>query len=206
MGTEDAPIVFTSGNDEPLAGDWQCIRLGPGSSASELEYVTLQYGGQPCEATGADYETALDLASAVRRVVNVTITDSATHGVLFQHDANVRTFEDVRFARNEQPSILVHASEILSLGEPLTFEDDDDYIEVDTTFSLGMSGDWHAQDVPFRIVGAFGVHISNTVFREIEGTAIRTSAECESNWCDNEFDAVEEGPLSCDLDTLTSCP
>jgi hypothetical protein len=51
-----------------------------------------------------------------------------------------------------------------------------------------------------------GVRITNTVFREIAGTAIRTQGECETNWCDNVFDVVDDGPLSCDNGTLSGCP
>jgi hypothetical protein len=172
---------------------------------------------------------------------------------------------------------------------------------VDTTFSLGTSGTWHAQAVPFRIVGGMqindmaevtmeagltlrmtgstfevfnanlivagteeapvtftsavnnplagdwgcillsattgtpsfdyavieyagsgagctganyttalaaltGTRITNSVFREIAGSAIRISQDCNTAWCDNTFEEVAEGPLDCNLGTLTSCP
>lgn len=150
-GTATDRILFTSVAASPSAGDWQCVRLGSASSGSELEYVTFEYGGQPCEATGADFETTLDLNAAVKSITNVTVRHSQTHGVLFQSGGAVRQFDNNTFSDNGAASILVHAKQLLALGAPNTFVDADDFIEVDTTFGLETTGTWRAQSVPFRV-------------------------------------------------------
>jgi hypothetical protein len=48
--------------------------------------------------------------------------------------------------------------------------------------------------------------IRNTVFRDISGFAIQSS-ECNiADWCENTFESVETGPLSCTSLEPTACP
>ena len=48
--------------------------------------------------------------------------------------------------------------------------------------------------------------IRNTVFRNIAGFAIQ-APECNiPDWCENTFESVETGPLSCNLNEPTVCP
>jgi hypothetical protein len=48
--------------------------------------------------------------------------------------------------------------------------------------------------------------IRNTVFRDIDGFAIQ-AAECNvTDWCENTFESVEVGPLSCESAEPTPCP
>ncbi len=48
--------------------------------------------------------------------------------------------------------------------------------------------------------------IRDSTFREIDGFAIQ-GRDCDPEWCDNQFEAVKSGPLSCDLpEVATACP
>ncbi|WP_437487854.1 hypothetical protein WME75_07635 [Sorangium sp. So ce1014] len=152
-GTEDDPIVFKSEADSPAPGDWQCVYLGAGAAASELEYATFAHGGQPCAATGANPEAALVVMAPVRRIAQVTVEDSQHHGILIGPDAGVRAFEQNTFSGNGKASINVALRQVLSLGAPNTFSDADDFIEIDSTFSLEADGTWRKQAVPFRTGG-----------------------------------------------------
>jgi flagellar hook assembly protein FlgD len=42
-GTATSPVVFTSGQSTPAAGDWKTMNVGPGSV---IEYATFEYGGR----------------------------------------------------------------------------------------------------------------------------------------------------------------
>ncbi|MGK4003878.1 hypothetical protein WMF31_14695 [Sorangium sp. So ce1036] len=152
-GTEDEPIAFESGADTPAPGDWQCIYLGAGASASELEYATFAHGGQPCTATGEDLEAAVIVMAPVRRIAHVTVEDSQSHGVLIGPDAGVRAFEENTFSGNGKASIHVALPQVLSLGAPNTFSDEGDFIEIDSKFALEAEGTWRKQAVPFRSSG-----------------------------------------------------
>jgi hypothetical protein len=157
IGTETDPITFTAEGANPAPGEWECVRVGGASSATEIRYTTFEYGGAPCSSTGADYEGALQINAAARAVSNSTFRQSLTHGVLIGADGGVREFENNGFSDNEEFSIDIAAPQLLVLGEGLEFADADDRIEVDTTFSLASTGTWLDQPVPFRVVGGLDI-------------------------------------------------
>ena len=151
VGTADQPIVFTSSSPAPLPGDWQCVRVGENASNSQLEHVIFEYGGQPCDATGAGNATTLDIAAALRGIRDVSVRDSLNHGIMLARSAAVRAFSNNHFARNGDASILLDAAQILRLGTGNRFEDADDYIEVVAGGEISSSGTWLNQGVPFRV-------------------------------------------------------
>ncbi len=52
-GTADAPIVFTSAEDEPAAGDWVGIDWGGGpADGNVMDYVTIEYAGADSQTNG----------------------------------------------------------------------------------------------------------------------------------------------------------
>lgn len=157
IGTEAEPIVLTSEAASPLAGDWQCVRIGDGAAASEIRHAVLEYGGAPCDATGADFEAMLDVHAGVRAIENVTFRHSSTHAVMVQREAALRGFRNNTFADNGQASILVSGAQLVSIGAPNTFEDANDRIEVDPTFHLQSNGTIRSQDVPYRVLGKLHV-------------------------------------------------
>jgi hypothetical protein len=156
VGTAAEPITFTSAALNPEAGDWQCVRIGADSSATDIRYTTFAYGGAPCAATGADYEGMLQIDATARAVTNSAFQNSSTYGVLIQTNGGVRAFENNTFSGNEDAGIHVAAPQLLVLGEGLSFPADD-AIHVDTTFSLGSTGTWLGQPVPFRIPSGMAI-------------------------------------------------
>ncbi len=150
-GTADQPILFTSASEDPLPGDWQCLRIDDGASASELEHVIMQYGGAACAATGAGHAAILDVEAPLRAIREVTVTDSSTYGIRLSRSAAVRDFSNNHFARNQEASIQVAAAQVFVLGAGNTFEDADDFIEVEEGGGIGSNGRWRKQSVPFRV-------------------------------------------------------
>ncbi len=157
VGTAAEPIVFTSDAVSPQAGDWQCVRIGASSSASDVQYTTFEYGGAPCAVSGADPEGMLQIDAGARAVSNNVFQHSSSHGVLILPAGGVRAFANNKFEDNAKPSINIAADQLLQLGENLTFTDADDYIDVNTTFSLRQSGTWRGQPVPFRVAGGMEI-------------------------------------------------
>lgn len=157
VGTETEPITFTSSQDTGAAGDWQCIHIGSSSSASMIEHAILEHGGAACDATGAGYEAMLVVDAPMRSIRNVTFRDSSTHGVMLHKDAEVGAFEQNHFADNADSSVVTSFAVVLSLGGGNVFDDADDFIEVDTTFSLEKTGTWTAQTVPWRLMGGLSI-------------------------------------------------
>jgi len=175
VGTAEQPIVFTSASDEPLPGDWQCVYIDQHGSNSQLEHAIFEYGGQPCNATGAGDPTTLSIEAALRGIQNVTVRDSLNYGMMLFSDAAVRAFSDNHFARNGQASILIDAHQILQLGTGNVFEDADDHIDVREGSVLASNGTWLEQGAPFRVQNmsvspGYNVTIAAGVRFEMSGT------------------------------------
>ena len=175
IGTAEQPIVFTSASDDPLPGDWQCVRIGANGSNSQLEHVIFEYGGAPCAATGAGRPTMLEIEAPLRGIRNVTVRDSQNYGMMLFSSAAVRAFSDNHFARNGQASILIDAHQIFQLGTGNVFEDADDHIDVIEGSGIESNGTWLRQDVPFRVQNmgvtpGYTVTIAAGVRFEMSGT------------------------------------
>jgi hypothetical protein len=74
-GTAEEPVVFTSSQDAPKAGDWDGIELLTGmNSDSKMSHVQLRYAGK------SDGQ-ALLIAGGKGTIDNLTVADSAGAGV-----------------------------------------------------------------------------------------------------------------------------
>ncbi|MGI9276709.1 MAG: immunoglobulin-like domain-containing protein [Endozoicomonas sp.] len=97
VGIEESPVVFTSGQDEPQAGDWGGITFASGSEG-RMEYVTVEYAGlnrsggiEINSSPTLDYLTVRHISSGdrgspafgidVRRSANPTITNSVVSDI-----------------------------------------------------------------------------------------------------------------------------
>ncbi len=176
-GTEAAPIVFTSEQAAPLAGDWGCLYLGSGGDATELSQVVVEYAGGACGASGIGYETGIVVADAQRAISDVTVRHSAGHGMILLNAAAVRVFQNNRFADNVLPSLQVNQNQVVTVGPGHVFDDADDYIEIETKFSLGRSGTWTRQDVPWRIVGHMQIGSNDNTVTIEPGTEIQLDGD-----------------------------
>ena len=166
VGTADEPITFTSAAETPAAGDWECVRFGGESAGSDLAFVNFEYGGAPCNANGADKEGMIVVNAPIRGIKNASFRNSSSHGVHIEREGAVRTFEDTTFGSNGSASIFVDGSQVLTLGERLTFEDAEDNIDVDSTFSLKTSGTWRAQPVAYHVEAGYQIDNGSMVVME----------------------------------------
>jgi hypothetical protein len=118
-GTEDAPIVFTSGSDEPTAGDWQGLWFGGvARSDNSFRHVRIEYTGAWCGCifTGCsaieEYEGAVIFSQEPPRAFfeDSVIADAAANGVVLGYAGNMVdlasgfTFEDVAGCRQTLPN------------------------------------------------------------------------------------------------------
>ncbi|HTV25491.1 MAG TPA: hypothetical protein VMG12_42640 [Polyangiaceae bacterium] len=157
VGTEAEPIVFTSSNPNPRAGDWQCIYLG--GDGSELDHVTVEYGGAACGATGAGSEGMLQIYGSPRGVTHSTLRDSSTVGVVL--DGTPTLFENDSFERNAEAPMRVFANSLTSIGANNRY-DDGDVILVEPGLAT-RSGTWINPGVPYRVTAGFGIQGEITV-------------------------------------------
>jgi hypothetical protein len=72
LGTEAEPVVITSAQAEPRAGDWGCI-VSP--AALRIEHAIIEYAGSGQGCTGANYAVALAVSEGT------TITDTVFRNI-----------------------------------------------------------------------------------------------------------------------------
>jgi parallel beta-helix repeat protein len=98
QGTPTSPILFTSGTTTPARGDWSGITLDNApSSASDIEYTTVEYGGY-----GANYFNAnLYLSASSPTVRNCLIRNSAGSGIYLYSVTNAPLLSDNEITGNK---------------------------------------------------------------------------------------------------------
>ena len=149
LGTAELPIVFTSAEDSPAAGDWKCIMLDADAPDSALDHVRLEYGGSSCGSSAS----SLLVVSGVDQLTHLEIHESAGHALrLLDSARGIRQLHDLKFSAVEKTSLLVTPEAMNALRPPIVLDKDDKYIDVDS----GALGDvehevtWHNVDLPYR--------------------------------------------------------
>ncbi|MEL6346789.1 MAG: putative metal-binding motif-containing protein, partial [Myxococcota bacterium] len=74
-GTSTNPVIFTSAQDSPEAGDWLGIEFGVWDDGSTLEEVEISYGG------GNTYGNLFFDGGSAASVSSATITNSSAYGI-----------------------------------------------------------------------------------------------------------------------------
>lgn len=152
-GGEDTPTSFRSIAAAPAAGDWQCVRIGPGSAASRITNTTFDHGGAACAASGDNPKATLDIHAPMAAFSRNEVRESAGHGVLLRDAGLAREFAGNLFASNALASLRVAPAAVLYLDPGQSFLDSDDLIEVEGTFdSIKEVGTWSYQSVPYRLL------------------------------------------------------
>jgi len=94
-GTKQKPIIFSSGEEKPAAGDWLGIRMGGSDARNKLDWVTIEYAGKLVPGAGSDSCQSLTdgvethngaalrvyLVPPATLVSNSTFLESATNGI-----------------------------------------------------------------------------------------------------------------------------
>ncbi|MDC0666290.1 hypothetical protein [Nannocystis radixulma] len=172
-GTEAEPVQFRSAAEAPQAGDWQCVRIGNGSSASRIVHARFEHGGQACDAIGSRPETTLDIHAPAEAFSYNEVRASASHGVILGDNALIRGFEANTFADNARASLRVAPAALLRVPGGQVFVDADDVVEVEGTFdAIEEPGTWSAQTVPYRLLGYVQVNSDGDVTVEA-GTVVQ---------------------------------
>ncbi len=79
VGNASQPITFTTNATTPTRGSWRGIYFEPGSSASQLSYVNVSWGGA---SGGTDRDTLVRInTSPGPSMDHLTVTESSTNGI-----------------------------------------------------------------------------------------------------------------------------
>jgi hypothetical protein len=84
-GTAEAPVVLTSAQEQPAAGDWDRVLITPKTSRADFRHVLIEYAGQFAHAP--DPKAALVVNGPLTALDDLTIRESGGYGLLVQKDA-----------------------------------------------------------------------------------------------------------------------
>lgn len=149
-GTEKEPVLFTSNNNSPAAGDWVGVgfaeKVGAGTS---LDHLIVEYAGS--KASSGDGAVHLDGMRAPGRVAitHSTFRKSAQFGLTSLENGNFAKFEGNSFAENKLGSMRVQASTLGSVGAGNKFVDPIHVVESHVTETQS----WPPFDVPLVVEG-----------------------------------------------------
>jgi hypothetical protein len=166
-GTDDDPIVFTSSNKDPAAGDWPGLFIADKAmSGNVFDKVTIEYAGR--DAHGG--KGALTLEGAVHggrvSITNTKFKNSKTTGVWGDNDdAAFAKFEGNSFVKMGDSAIEVPSMVLGSVGK----NDWGGHV-IRTGGDVTASITWPKVDVPIVINRAIAV-------RGVKDSAIFTLAD-----------------------------
>ena len=112
-GTPDAPVIVTSSQETPAAGDWSNLEFQEGSLATDnvLDNAVIEYGG-----SGLAGVVALGEGASVA-ISNSTLRRSSHVGLFAQAGAELRDFEGNTLSDNALGAAELGANEVDQLGD-----------------------------------------------------------------------------------------
>ncbi len=109
-GTSASPISFTSASATPAAGDWGFVSFTAGASASQLSYVTFQYGG------GWGWGAMVFVQGSSPTFDHVTIATSSSIGLYMNTAGGAPTITNSTFSNNGSYGLNLVAANSVSLS------------------------------------------------------------------------------------------
>jgi flagellar hook assembly protein FlgD len=110
VGTSASPISFTSASATPAAGNWGFVSFTAGASASQLSYVTFQYGG------GWGWGAMVFVQGSSPTFNNVTIASSSSIGLYMNTSGGAPTISNSTFSNNGSYGLNLVAANSVSLS------------------------------------------------------------------------------------------
>ena len=144
VGTELAPIVFTSAKEGPGAGDWKQITVhDTASNDTKFEFVNFEFGG------GDDYGLIWVDAEAAVSIDNCKFSDIQGTGIIFDNGAEIGSFTGNEFVRIDTYPITIGANAVPALS-PIVTDDATNRIYV-TAEDIDDAGTWMNLSIGYEI-------------------------------------------------------
>jgi hypothetical protein len=147
-GTAAAPVVFTSSNKSPAAGDWVGIGFEEKTmSGTSIDHLVLEYAGSKA-ANGEGGIKLEDMRQGGRiSITNTTVRNGAQFGLVTSQNGTFAKFENNTFKDNKDGSVRAQADALGSFGHGNTFNQP---IHVRQS-ELNQTTTWPAVDVPIIV-------------------------------------------------------
>lgn len=144
IGEPDCPIIFTSVEEEPLAGDWERLHiLADADNGNVFENVIFEYGGADDTPTVHVYSGA--------SFKDVTVRDTAGIGIK-QQEGKLFDFADMTFESIPDYPVQLLASEVAIMDGITTTDVQKNEILVYDGIITEPST-WSPQNIPYELSG-----------------------------------------------------
>ena len=194
-GTDAAPVVFTSANKSPAAGDWVGLGFKEKTMAgTSLDHLIIEYAGSKSDnGVGGIQIEAMRQGGRIS-ITNSTIRSGAQFGLVAEKNASFAKFENNTFKDNKKGSLDVVAGVLGSVGKGNTFNDP---IHV-TESKIDQTTTWPPFDVPVIVDGNIKIESDSSVptLTIADKTVVKMGQ-------DRSFD-IKEGALVAKNVTFTS--
>lgn len=154
-GNKGAPILFTSANTSPTAGDWNSFSFNKQSgNASIFEYCNFEYGGGY-----SDYSGIFEIEECKVAIDHCTITESSSYGIYLDDEAEFSSFNDNLISKTKNHAIRTYPNHVHTIGTGNDFQMESSIMGIEVkggTFNL-TEETWKAQNVPYIMNGYFHV-------------------------------------------------
>lgn len=144
-GTEEKPIVFTSGASNPSPGDWQCIYFGEKNSSakSKLTYCIIEYAGK------SDYG-ALGIDHTELSMNNCTIRHAKSIGISLEYNGKFISCENNSISNVGTHAIEADLNSVHTLAASNSIPANGNYgIHVYGNDVISGSVSWQKFDAPY---------------------------------------------------------
>lgn len=169
LGTAEKPIIFTSSNPTPTHGDYGGITFYDGAQNCKFEFCTFQYGGTD-EGYGMIYILETDVWFK-----NCTFKNSKYEAIALDHEGLFSAFENNTISDNGTHPITVLPENVHTIGlgnvisaapgKGILIKDYEEFIK-------SGSFTWHAQTVPYYVMGDLHLGSSSLTQLTIEAGAV----------------------------------
>lgn len=169
LGTAALPVLFTSNNSNPAAGDWAGLHFYEGSNDCVIEHAIIEYAGSN-ETFGSIYINETDIA-----LTNSTIREAANVGIRMKKEGSFSAFDNNYFTNIDSYPISVYINNVHTITGTNNFETATGiWIENDEDFTLQGEYFWTDQGVPFYQEGTirFGAEGNGSIVHIAPGTEI----------------------------------
>ncbi|MEA2042681.1 MAG: right-handed parallel beta-helix repeat-containing protein [Bacteroidota bacterium] len=209
-GTSENPILFTSANGTPVAGDWDGIFMYNGTTSStSFEYCTIEYGGGY-----ANFSAMISAeGNASFSMDNCTLRYSAAYGINLDDDATAftsftnNTMSDIA---NQFIKLQANAADGIGTGNDFQASASNKGIMIESSTMDKANSTWLPQNAPYVIDGT--VHIQSTsssVLTIQAGTTVSfsTGAEIDIAYSSGNYGKIiAEGTVGNEITFTSAAP
>lgn len=150
VGTQDEPIILTGAL--PVRGFWKGLTLTGTTVASQLDYVTVEYGGDTkADTSAAAIKLTADSRGVRASISHTTMRESEGYGLYLAASAVVPTFVGNVMTKNTLGPAYVDAEVVGRLDSTSTFTGNDKDEIVVPSYRLNSSATWDDLGVPYHL-------------------------------------------------------